>query len=234
MRIAGIYLAAGQSKRMGIPKLSLELVPGSFLGSIALKRMLASKQIDTVTAVVRKSDTLNWIPEKEWGTNGSGKLRIARCEDAALGMSYSLREGLRATLSESPQAIMIVLADQPFITSELLDNLVAVYRDRPDLDFVACVGANAAMPPVLFAPSMFDAISRLEGDRGARKLLASPAYRGSLVPVKSDLVFTDIDTPLELTIARNSWMTAKSEREGGDGDDNIGFGGNESNMQEVR
>jgi molybdenum cofactor cytidylyltransferase len=220
---------------MRIPKLSLELVPGSCLGSIALSPMLASRQMDTVTAVVRNSDSLNWIPNTEREAKRSGKLRIVRCGDAALGMSYSLREGLRAAQSsESPHAIMIVLADQPFITSELLDNLVSVFRDRPDSDFVACAGALTAMPPVLFAPSMFDALSRLEGDEGARKLLASPAYRGVLVPVNSELVFTDIDTPFELMNARNLWMHTQSGLEGGDRDENIGFGGNASNMQAIR
>jgi molybdenum cofactor cytidylyltransferase len=196
--------------------------------------MLASKQMDTVTAVVRNSDSLNWIPLSERDAKRSGKLRIARCGDAALGMSYSLREGLRAVQSESPHAIMIVLADQPFITSELLDNLVSVFRDRPESDFVACAGAHTAMPPVLFAPSMFDALSRLEGDEGARKLLVSPAYRGVLIPVNSELVFTDIDTPFELMDARNMWMNTQSGRVGGDGDENIGFGGNASNMQAIR
>jgi molybdenum cofactor cytidylyltransferase len=220
---------------MRIPKLSLELVPGSCLGSIALGQMLASKQIDTVTAVVRNSDSLNWIPHTEREVEMSGKLRITRCGDAALGMSYSLREGLRAVQSESPHAIMIVLADQPFITSELLDNLVSVFRDRPESDFVACAGAHNAMPPVLFAPSMFDALSRLEGDEGARKLLVSPAYRGVLVSVNSELVFTDIDTPFEFRDARNIWMkNTPSGQGGGDGDENIGFGGNASNMQTIR
>jgi molybdenum cofactor cytidylyltransferase len=81
---------------------------------------------------------------------------------------------------------------------------------------------------------MFEAISRLEGDMGARKLLASPVYQGVLVPVKSELVFTDIDTPFELMDARNLWTNTQSKQEGGDGDENIGFGGNASNKQAIR
>jgi molybdenum cofactor cytidylyltransferase len=219
---------------MGIPKLSLELAPGSCLGSIALKQMLASTQFDTVTAIVRKSDSLNWIPETGWESERNVKLRIVPCEDAALGMSYSLKEGLRAALLESPQAIVIVLADQPFITTELLDNLVAAYRDRPDLDFVACDGAPIAMPPALFAPSMFDALSGLEGDMGARKLLASPTYLGALVPVTSNVVFTDIDTPIDLKDARRLLDRMQLIREGGDGIETSSFGGNEPNMQAIR
>jgi molybdenum cofactor cytidylyltransferase len=194
-----------------MPKLSLELAPGRRLGMIALAEMLACECIESITAVVRKSDKLQWIPELERHAllKRNTRLRVVPCEDAVLGMSYTLREGLKAALSESPQAIMIVLADQPFITADILNNLASVYRDRPELDYVACSSGPtaAAMPPALFASSMYDALSRLEGDMGARKLLASPAYRGVLVKVPSENVFMDIDTPFELKNARKLWMS---------------------------
>jgi molybdenum cofactor cytidylyltransferase len=196
---------------MGIPKLSLELVPGSSLGEIALSEMLDNSHIVSVSAVVKLSDSLKWVKKVERTAAGRAKLRMVPCEQAALGMSYSLREGLKDALAVSPQAIIVVLADQPFITSELLDSLITAYDGQPDLDYVACAGADMAMPPVLFAPSMFDALNELEGDAGARKLLASPAYRGKLVPVSSPQVFTDIDTPFELEEARSFWRGDKAD-----------------------
>lgn len=192
---------------MGVPKLSLELAPGNRLGAVALMEMLANPQLEGVSVVVRHSDSLHWIPLSEEGGPHQRKLRVVPCRQASQGMSYSLREGLKDALSLDPQAIIVVLADQPFITSELLDSLIAAYLKQPDLDYVACAKHRLAMPPVLFAASMFDALGRLEGDSGARKLLASEAYRGALISVASPFVFTDVDTPFELKEARRYWQS---------------------------
>ncbi len=217
---------------MGVPKLSLELAPGSSLGSFALTEMLASPRIDSVSVVVRKSDSLKWIRDAQRMDGTGANLRIITCEHAALGMSYSLREGLRDALSVNPQAIIVVLADQPFITSRLLDRLAAAFFEQPEMDYVACAGENIALPPALFAPSMFGALSRLEGDGGARKLLASPEYRGALVPATSADVFTDIDTPNELKNARQYWRSLS--RRGGCGDEPNGFDGDAADLQAIR
>lgn len=218
---------------MTVPKLTLELAPGSCLGEIALTEMLANQQLDTISVVVRENDGLKWIPRSERARRGGGaELRILPCKQAALGMSYSLREGLTDALSLEPGAIMIVLADQPFITSDLLDSLISAYRAQPDLDYVACTGDRMAMPPALFAPSMFDALGELEGDAGARKLLASTDYRGLLVPVSSSDVFADVDTPSDLKEARRYWNDRN--RKGGCADETDGNRGNAPDMQAIR
>jgi molybdenum cofactor cytidylyltransferase len=222
---------------MKVPKLSLELAPGSRLGSIALNEMIGCDRLDSITVVVREKDELNWVPrESEHAGTKNAKLRIVSCPRAADGMSYSLREGLRDALSQKPDAILIVLADQPFISSDLLDRLVAAYVSEPDLDFVACAGEAIGKPPALFAYSMFLGLSRLEGDMGARKLLASPDYRGKLVQVASDLVFADIDTPFDLKEARCHWIDSRTKGGDGDGerDETNGVGGNAPNLQTIR
>ncbi len=218
---------------MAVPKLSLELAPGNRLGTFAISAMIGSDLFDSIVVVVREQDGLQWVPEPSDGENGNkAEIRIVPCAQASLGMSYSLREGLREALALQPDAIMIVLADQPFISSELLGSLVAAYKAEPELDFVACAGLPIAMPPALFAPSMYSALSGLEGDAGARKLLASPAYRGVLVEVASEKMFTDIDTPFDLKEARRHWLESKEK--GGHADESDGFGGNEPNMQAIR
>src|SRR3954469_5469693 len=105
MRIAAIYMAAGQSRRMGVPKLSLELAPGNRMGSIALKEMMANDGIHSVFAVVRPCDARQWASISEYGEEGrESKLRLVACEDAARGMSHSLRAGLQAALATRPDA----------------------------------------------------------------------------------------------------------------------------------
>ncbi|RED65979.1 nucleotidyltransferase family protein [Cohnella lupini] len=219
---------------MAVPKLSLELAPGSRLGTLAISEMIGSDLFDSIIVVVREQDGLLWIPEPSRRSNGEAEaeIRIVPCAEASRGMSFSLREGLKEALALQPDAVMIVLADQPFITSRLLSSLIASYKNEPDSDFVACAGRSNAMPPVLFSPSMFSALSGLEGDAGARKLLASPAYRGVLVEVASETMFTDVDTPFDLQEARRHWSETKGK--GGHSDESDDFGGNEPNMQAIR
>ncbi|WP_267897395.1 NTP transferase domain-containing protein [Peribacillus glennii] len=59
MRIIGIYLAAGESKRMGLDKRSLPLnqIP---LGSVALKQALYSK-LHHIVVVMRNEDSSDWL-----------------------------------------------------------------------------------------------------------------------------------------------------------------------------
>lgn len=191
---------------MTVPKLSLELAPGKRLGAIALMAMLACNSLDSVTVIVRDNDRLRWLPGPEESKDRETKLRIVACSQASSGMSYSIREGLQSALRADPQAIMVALADQPFITTDLLDRMADVYRGDPTLDYVACSNGSIAMPPVLFAPSMFEALSRLEGDAGARKLIASSEYRGKRVEAESDFAFADVDTPSDLEEARRQWL----------------------------
>jgi molybdenum cofactor cytidylyltransferase len=195
---------------MGVPKLLLELAPGNRLGTIALRELLANPRIHSVSAVVRSSDIAQWNSLAEPGHLPSSKLRYVPCEDAAHGMSYSLRSGLADAMALSPDAILVALADQPFITSELIDDLIEAYRAKPKLDFVACDGGTHAMPPALIAPSLFEQFDKLEGDVGARKLFASPEYSGALIPVSGNHVFTDIDTPFELKEARSFWKSFRT------------------------
>jgi len=183
---------------MGRPKLSLELAPGKPLGAEALGRMLACPRLDPVIAVVRPDDDLLWTEPVRAADRG-GRLVFAACERFAEGMAFSLRRGLaEAEAGEPPDAVLVALADQPFIDAELLDSLIEAYFAGRSLDYAACRDGEAARPPALLGASMFGPIALLEGDRGARGLLADPRFKGELVEPRSAIAFEDIDTPEDL------------------------------------
>ncbi|MFC5471962.1 NTP transferase domain-containing protein [Cohnella suwonensis] len=230
MRIAGIYLAAGQSSRMSVPKLILELAPGRPLGAIALKEMRACESIGDISVVVRPADAGGWLAE-DGAPSGHG-VRIVPCGDSPRGMSHSLRAGMKDAYRYRPDAVIVALADQPFVTKELFGRLIGEYVRHPGVDYVACQGMDAALPPVLFAPSMFGALGQLEGDTGARKLLSSVRYRGAFAEMPSNQMEFDIDTPFDLREARQRWK-GWIER-GGNDDERKSGDGNASNMQAFR
>ncbi|MBP3963336.1 nucleotidyltransferase family protein [Paenibacillus lignilyticus] len=210
MKIGSIYLAAGSSKRMGEAKLSLELAPGITMGSRGLQE-LRSCGFHPLTVVVRPDDPLLWLYDRKERIGLLPKYRITPCKEAQCGMSHSIRSGIQGLLPENPDAVLIALADQPFVNATLLKRLVSVYQEDPTVDYVASGYGDVAGPPVIFNKSMFPQLCELEGDAGARKLLKSPKYRGRVVRYAAEWAFIDVDTKDQLEKARLIWSQMQSK-----------------------
>ncbi|WP_052410115.1 NTP transferase domain-containing protein [Paenibacillus durus] len=202
MKVAGIYLAAGQSSRMGTSKVSLRLSQDVALGSVALSE-LERCGLEPLVVVVRANDKLEWLPP-ESGVLGSR--RTETCLTAHLGLSFSLRCGLNAVLPAEPDAVVVALADQPFITAGLVGRLIETFRCSPALDYVASNGNGTVMPPALFSKTLFPALQQLDGDRGAAGIFRSPDYKGAVIEGESPLFFMDADTEGDFIEVRREWM----------------------------
>ncbi|MBB6732027.1 nucleotidyltransferase family protein [Cohnella zeiphila] len=212
MRIAGVYLAAGAGRRMNGAKLTAELLPGVPLGAVALKALLAVG-LDAAYIVVRPGDPLDWLPEpvrvgalRRKGAREAGrsegeaaiprtKAEVVVCADAGRGMAHSLRCGVGCAMSDGCDAAVVVLADQPFVTAGMMRGLVDCWRSDPRLDYVASGDGGAIMPPVLLAGATFQDVARLEGDRGAKRLLERPDWAGRVIPAEEPERLMDVDTP---------------------------------------
>lgn len=194
------------SSRMGRPKLSLELAPGKRLGAAALAEVLACEEIERVIAVVRENDGMEWWREAKAG-DSLGRLEAVACQDSRLGMSFSIRSGLDRALAEDPDAVLIVLADQPFLASSELTSLVRSAQKEEALDYAAFGRRGKAHPPVLFKRAMFAALAGLRGDEGARRLLADGTWRGKLLEIDAEEFFADVDT-------LDDWRRASSRSAG--------------------
>ncbi|XJZ28811.1 NTP transferase domain-containing protein [Bacillota bacterium Lsc_1132] len=187
-RIIGVYLGAGKSIRMGRNK--LELPFGEFcLGSWGLQAAIDS-QLDWIIAVTRKGDPLHWLApfskKKGWS--------CLRCDEADYGQSASLKAGLRAATGLGADAVVMMLADQPFVTASLLNRLVEGFVASPEGAFVAA----SLQPPVLFAKRVFPDLLQLEGDCGARALIRGKwSESGKVLAVVDEPYMLDIDTAAE-------------------------------------
>ncbi|MFB9329009.1 NTP transferase domain-containing protein [Paenibacillus aurantiacus] len=199
---------------MGEPKLSLELSPGITLGSRALREMWRCG-ISPIVVVVRPDDPLLWLCERDEARAVLPELRIAPCRDAAQGMSRSLQAGIEALRGEQPDAVLIALADQPFVSSLQLRRLMKIYQANSSLDYVASGKGQTPMPPVILSRSLFPAIRNLEGDEGARRIFRDPEYRGMVARFAAEWSFVDVDTPEELGHARTLWQAIQTKAKSG-------------------
>jgi len=120
-------------------------------------------------------------------------LQLALNPDWSVGMSSSLRVGVKTAIAHSPglQALMIALADQPDFSQDHVTRMIARYS-RGDCTAVASLADGAMVPPILFDRSWFDKLCAIQGDIGARALLKE---RTDLVATVSVGSSTDLDTP---------------------------------------
>lgn len=86
------------------------------------------------------------------------------------GLGYSLSIGVKEVLkSEQPEAIMVCLADMPFISVEVISRLVDGLNNGASA--AVCSSDGHITPPAVFRKAHFCSMTRLDGDRGAKKLL---------------------------------------------------------------
>lgn len=169
---------------MGKNKLGLR-IGDTYLGSLGFQAALESKLVWTI-AVTRDEDPLHWLTPF---SNKAG-WSILHCRNADKGQSASLKIGVKAAAALKAKAVAVLLADQPFVTSRMINHLLDEYRDP----YTAAANNGVPMPPLVLSQKLFPQLLELNGDTGARALLQTERYRGVLVEADAR-VFTDIDTP---------------------------------------
>ena len=190
MKIIGIYLAAGNSSRMGSHKLALP-VGTMTVGSLALETALKSP-LDEIYIITKETDNVDWLPVE---MKSDAKCTIIKCSSAHEGQSESLRCGIQRAQANRADAVIVMLADQPFITIQMIKNMIECLKANPTCKFVATAYEQSLMPPILFSSSMYNELLMLRGDKGAREILKGDfLQKGKLLPCTDERLVFDVDT----------------------------------------
>ncbi len=186
--VGALVLAAGAARRYGAAKQLAEL-DGRPLLEHALEAVAAAP-VDRRVVVL--------------GAGAEAVLACARlhgaepviCADWKEGQAASLRAGLQAL--EGVEAVVVVLGDQPRTSARAVARVLAA-RERG----VAAVRATyrgRPSHPVVLERELFPRVAALEGDVGARAVLASVALRDVACDGLGDP--QDVDTPDQLEVLR--------------------------------
>ncbi len=181
-----IVLAAGRSQRLGQSKQLLK-INGESLVHRATRFAVASAPHDCL--VVSASDDCNIVDAV-----ADLPCRIVPCADAAKGLSASLRCGLLA-LAPDCDGALIVLTDQPAVTSAHLAALCDRWRAEPG-SAVASAYADTIGVPAMLPRAWFATLIENNHDHGARDLLRS--RRDQVHVIDAPYLAIDIDTPDDL------------------------------------
>lgn len=182
--LAGIVLAAGESRRMGRPKLLLPLGDDTVLG-----HTLANALAGGVSPLIVVCGA--YATEVAAQAEAKGLPCVFNAAYGA-GQSSSLIAGLRAAPRD--HGLMFILADQPFILPASYAALAAAYRHSQALIVAPQCPDGRRGNPVIIAPQLFAEINLLRGDTGARLVLEK--YHSSIlfVPLDDEGLLMDLDT----------------------------------------
>jgi CTP:molybdopterin cytidylyltransferase MocA len=176
---AGLLLAAGEGRRFGGPK-QLARVDGRPLIEHALRALAG---LDRIVVV------LGARAEEIRAGADLGGAEIVVCPDWAEGMGASLRAGL-ATLGDADE-VVVVLADQPFITEAVVSRVRAAAGDGARAVYDGSPGH-----PVVLRRTLLARAGELRGDKGFRGVAMTEVECGDLADPR------DIDTRADREVVR--------------------------------
>lgn len=181
-----VILAAGSASRYG-----------------ALKQVIAIDGEPMVRRIARNALAVRMHPVVV--VVGAQRDRVIDClnnldvhpvdnEDWSAGMGSSLSTGVKALMAQAVplRALMVLLADQPAISDDDLEKMLAAHAQSPER-ILACQHEGQRSPPCIFPVAYASALSALDGTSGARFVLER--YASFVDGFDLPSAFRDIDTP---------------------------------------
>ena len=191
--ISAVLLAAGSSSRFGSIK-QLAIIDSNATLVERAVAMLKRSKIDSIVVVLGNRSA----EVRERLGNLGARVRVVVNPDFRRGLSTSLKAGIRASLEDS-DAVVVALADQPLVTSQLIDKIISRYLVTRCAVVTASAG-DLISPPALFDRSIYGDLLVLRGDVGAKPVIMKhkPFER---VEVERDTLL-DVDTKSDIEIAK--------------------------------
>jgi molybdenum cofactor cytidylyltransferase len=184
---AGIILAGGMSRRLGMPKQLLEVG-----GSTVLSRVIGAainSELDRVIVVLgHHAET---IKASMHGILENEKVVTVLNPWYPEGMSTSLQCGLKEIQYAFP-SIMILMGDQPLLSAKTINLLLKAFRSSQK-DICVPVNKGKRGLPVCFTKRFYLDIFSIKGDIGARQIIDENADSVISIEISDPEVFLDID-----------------------------------------
>jgi molybdenum cofactor cytidylyltransferase len=185
LNIAILILAAGESKRMGTPKQLLKWNNTTLLGhtiqtseELNLKTFVVlGANFETIKASFRHHD-IQIIKNKNWKN----------------GLGSSIAFGAKHIINFEPDidALLIMLADQPLISSEYLSSMISEFKKGKNKIAASSYKDGKKGVPALFDKIYFKELTQVSNDKGAKLLIEKNIK--NVVLLNAESVVSDIDT----------------------------------------
>jgi molybdenum cofactor cytidylyltransferase len=187
--VAAIILAAGKSTRMGEPKQLLRLGGGTVLGQ-TIENVRRSRMDEIVLVLGSSAEAIR----RQLPISLLEGLKVVINPAYTQGMASSLRAGLSA-LDAQVDAALIILADQPFVRPQTLNQIAQLAQQHPSSRAQIVIPSYQGVRgnPVLLDRSVFAEVMALQGDVGCRAIFGSHTERTLNLEVEDEGILLDID-----------------------------------------
>ena len=183
-----VILAAGASTRMGTPKQLL----------CYQERTLLRHTIEVAIASICRPIVVVLGAYAQLIKSDISQLSIQIVENLQWneGISSSIEVGIQELKTSSPdvEAVIVTLCDQPFISTEIINQLALTYHST-NQPIIACEYAETLGVPALFSDRLFSELMTLIGDEGAKQIIKK--HSQEVFSISFPEGATDIDTPKE-------------------------------------
>ncbi|MGH8066946.1 MAG: nucleotidyltransferase family protein [Candidatus Entotheonellia bacterium] len=188
--LAGIVLAAGESRRMGQPK---QLLPFG-------ERTILELVVDTIltAGVGEVIVVLGHLAQRVRAVLGDRPVRAVINEAYRQGMLSSVKCGVRA-IGTGYDAVLFALGDQPHIACAVVSEVIGAYRTGNAGIVIPCYGGKKGHPIIINLQRYRDAIVNLPENVGLNALMQEHAKDVRLIDVTTDDIIRDIDVPDDYT-----------------------------------
>ncbi|VAW36626.1 hypothetical protein MNBD_CHLOROFLEXI01-5051 [hydrothermal vent metagenome] len=185
-RVTAVILAAGQAERMGQTKQLLPWGDTTVLGQTI--RNLKQTAVHNICVVSgHEAAKIEAIAAAEQVTC------LHNPEFAAGEMVSSLQTAVRQ-LPSNMTAVLVILADQPMVQPAIINQILAAYwQGKGDLIAPVCEGQRGN--PVLIGRAYFEELLTLSAKDAPRTLLRRHPDKLHLLPVTSNAILRDLDSP---------------------------------------
>lgn len=183
--VEGIILAAGLSTRMGHQKLLIEV------GGIPVIRRVVSAAVEScLSRLILVTGPSNSELLHSLGPDAKHeRVLIAVNDHPEEGMSSSLKTGMML-LTKETLGVMLILGDQPFLTSAIINRLLDEFHKQTDRILAPLIQGRRSNP-VIFPADLFPELEMVTGDAGGRSVLQRHAAR--VVGIEMGGYYNDID-----------------------------------------
>lgn len=184
MKLAVIVLAAGVSRRFGAANKLLQPLQGQplLMHVLQLAKQIPASQYCAVCS----KETAPLASDNGW--------QVVINPQPEQGQSSSLRLGLSAC--RDSDGCLFLLGDQPFVTLETLQKLIAAFGQEPHCIHGCRVEGRFSIPSV-FPADVYEELLAQTGDVGGRQVMQAHPERVRMIDVASKEHF-DIDTAEDL------------------------------------
>ncbi len=186
-RIAAVILAAGASRRMGEPKMLLPFGKETIIRTVIRHALNANSDCVRVVLGADAEAIRTHIADLE--------VEPVMNREFNRGMLSSVQEGIRS-LPKDTTAVMILLGDQPMITSGTMQRLIDQYRNS-EKDIVIATAGGKRGHPIIFNAAYIPELLSYGATQTLRDLPGNHPGKVGELETKQPEILRDIDTPAD-------------------------------------